>query len=207
MLDYEKRFHAEGKLLIAGVDEAGRGPLAGPVYAAAVIFPPDYENEDINDSKKLTAKEREALFPVIEEHALAYGIASVSAEEIDEHNIYEATKICMKKALAQIQISYDMIITDAMPLLGVGHPLLALVKGDAQCLNVAAASILAKVSRDRYMTQLEEQYPSFHFSVHKGYGTKQHLEELRRYGPIEGVHRKSFSPVKDYYPPKQGKLF
>ena len=139
------------------------------------------------------------LFDTIKEVALSYGIASVSADEIDKLNIYEATKVCMRKAIAQLDVPYQMIITDCMPLSGYPVPLLPLVKGDAKCENVAAASILAKVSRDRYMTELEKKYPDFKFSVHKGYGTKLHMEELQKYGPIEGIHRKSFRPVANCY--------
>ena len=206
MLDYEDRFYSDEIKAIVGVDEAGRGPLAGPVFAAACILPKGYHNPGINDSKKLTEKKREALFEEIKENALSYGIASMSAEEIDQFNIYEATKRCMKKAIAQLKVPYQMIITDAMKLEGYDVPLLAMVKADANCENVAAASILAKVSRDRYMKELEETYPNYKFSVHKGYGTKQHLEELKKFGPIEGVHRKTFGPVRRFYV-EQLKLF
>lgn len=206
MLDYEDRFYSDEISAIVGVDEAGRGPLAGPVFAAACILPKGYHNPGINDSKKLTEKKREALFEEIKENALSYGIASMSAEEIDQYNIYEATKRCMKKAIAQLKVPYQMIITDAMKLEGYDVPLLAMVKADANCENVAAASILAKVSRDRYMKELEEKYPNYKFSVHKGYGTKQHLEELKKFGPIEGVHRKTFGPVRRFYV-EQLKLF
>lgn len=199
MLDYEDQFYSETVTAIVGVDEAGRGPLAGPVFAAAVILPPGYHNEDINDSKQLSAKKRDKLFDTIKEVALSYGIASVSADEIDKYNIYEATKICMRKAIAQLKIPYQMIITDCMPLSGYNVPLFPLVKGDAKCENIAAASILAKVSRDRYMEELEKKYPNFHFGKHKGYGTKLHMDELKEFGPIEGVHRKSFAPVRAFY--------
>ncbi len=206
MLDFEKKFLEKGITAIVGVDEAGRGPLAGPVCAAAVIFPPEYENPLIDDSKKLTHKQREALFEEIKEHALGYGIAMVDAPTIDRVNIREATKIAMKEAISQIDIPYQMIITDAMPLEGLKAPVMDLVKADAQCLNVAAASILAKVTRDRYMEELEKQFPDFTFSIHKGYGTKKHMEELENFGPIEGIHRKSFAPVA-HCKTKQLKLF
>ena len=196
MLNKEKEFYSSSCKLIVGVDEAGRGPLAGPVFAAAALFPPDFEDELIDDSKKLTAKKREALFDEIKEKALAYGIASVSADDIDKYNIYEATKICMKKAIEQIGIDYDLIITDAMPLYIKGKKVIAMIKGDAQCLNVAAASILAKVSRDRYMDELDKQYPEYGFAKHKGYGTKAHIDAIMKYGPIEHVHRKTFAPIK-----------
>jgi ribonuclease HII len=206
MLKLERTYYSDEVTLIVGVDEAGRGPLAGPVYAAAVVFPPNFKNAKINDSKKLTAKEREALFPLIKQKALGYGIASVSAEEIDRINIYEATKVAMKEALAQISVPYDLILTDAMPLKGLSTPVVPIIKGDAQCLNIAAASILAKVSRDHYMDELDQRYPQYAFKKHKGYGTKEHLEALAKYGPIPGVHRKTFRPVSSYYD-EQIKLF
>ncbi len=205
MLKKEREFLSETTHFIVGVDEAGRGPLAGPVYAAAVLFSPDYENEFINDSKKLSEKKREELFETIKENALGYGIASLSAEEIDEHNIYEATKIAMRRAISMIKAPYDLIITDAMPL-KLDKPVVAMVKGDAQCLNVAAASILAKVSRDRYMEELDKKYPEYGFGKHKGYGTAFHMAAIEKYGPIEGIHRKSFAPIASYYK-EQLKLF
>lgn len=206
MLKLEREYYSAAVLSIAGVDEAGRGPLAGPVYAAAVIFPRSYRNEEINDSKKLTAKKREELFEVIKKEALSYGIASVPAPDIDRLNIYEATKVCMKAAIAQLQVPYQLVITDAMPLSGLSVPVVPIIKGDAQCLNVAAASILAKVSRDRYMDELEKQHPEFSFSKHKGYGTALHLQELKANGPLPGIHRKSFAPVAAFYS-DQLKLF
>lgn len=206
MLDYEDQFYSQDVKAIVGVDEAGRGPLAGPVFAAAVILPPGYHNEAINDSKQLSAKKRDALFDEIKRVALSYGIASVDADEIDRLNIYEATKVCMKKAIAQLNVPYQMIITDCMPLKGYEIPVVPLVKGDAKCENIAAASILAKVSRDRYMEELEKKYPAFHFGKHKGYGTKLHMDELKENGPIEGVHRRSFAPVRSFFE-EQLKLF
>ena len=205
MLNKEREYYSKTVKLIAGVDEAGRGPLAGPVVAAAVIFPPSYQNEEINDSKKLTEKKREELYEEIKKNAISYGIAFVSAEEIDKINIYEATKVAMKEALRQLNGKYDLIITDAMKL-DMDKPVIALVKGDAKCLNVAAASILAKVTRDRYLKELDEKYPEYKFAKHKGYGTKDHLEALKTYGPIKGVHRKSFRPVREIFL-EQMKLF
>ncbi len=205
MLTKEKEFYSESVHLIVGVDEAGRGPLAGPVYAAAVLFPSSFSNEEINDSKKLSKKKREELFSLIIKNALGYGVASMSAEEIDEFNIYEATKRCMKKAISMIKVPYDLIITDAMKL-SLPTKVIAMVKGDAQCLNVAAASILAKVSRDHYMEELDKKYPQYGFAKHKGYGTAYHLEAIKKYGPIEGIHRKSFAPIANYYK-EQLKLF
>jgi ribonuclease HII len=206
MLCKEKEFYSPSVQRIVGLDEAGRGPLAGPLYAAAVIFPPDYQNEEINDSKKLTPKKREALFEEIKEHALAYAIVSASVEEIDTLNILEADKMIMEKALKQLRGKYDFIITDDVPLRHVDKPLISMIKADAQCLNVAAASILAKVSRDRVMDELDKRYPEYGFAHHKGYGTKEHLAALEKYGPIEGVHRKTFRPVSSYYL-KQETLF
>lgn len=198
MLDKEREYYSNSIKVIVGIDEAGRGPLAGPVVAAACCFPADYTNEEINDSKKLTEAKREALYDEIIKHALGYGIASMDASLIDEINIYEATKKAMLEALSQIKVPYDMIITDAMPLKS-DKPLLAMIKGDANCLNVAAASILAKVTRDRYMEELDKKYPEYGFAKHKGYGTKAHMEALEKYGPIEGIHRKSFAPIRNFY--------
>ena len=206
MLKLEKKYYDKDVTAIVGVDEAGRGPLAGPVCAAAVVFPKGYKNPLIDDSKKLTEKKREALYEEIIEHALGYGIAFATPEEIDTLNIYMATQKAMKEAISQIKVPYQLILTDAMPLKGLSVPVVPIIKGDAQALNIAAASILAKVTRDRYMKELEEQYPNFKFSVHKGYGTKRHLDELEEFGPIEGVHRKSFAPVAKYYS-KQMTLF
>ncbi len=205
MLVKEREFYSDSVKLIVGIDEAGRGPLAGPVFAAAVVFSPSYTNEEINDSKKLSEKKREELFLEIKEHALAYGIAKIDADEIDEINIYEATKKCMLEALSKIDVPYDMIITDAMKL-KTEKPLIAMVKGDAQCLNIAAASILAKVSRDHYMEELDKKYPQYGFAKHKGYGTKLHMDAIKQYGPIEHVHRKSYAPIKAFYS-EQIKLF
>lgn len=199
MLKFERQFYSDTVKAIVGVDEAGRGPLAGPVVAAAVVFPPDYTSELINDSKQLTEKKREALYQEVIDHALGYGIAFVSAEEIDALNIYTATQKAMRAAIAQIQCPYDLILTDAMRMDGFDVPLIPVIKGDAKALNIAGASILAKVTRDRYMNELQTKYPNFSFSVHKGYGTAKHLEELEKYGPIEKVHRKTFKPVAKFY--------
>ena len=206
MLELEKEYYSKEVRAIVGVDEAGRGPLAGPVVAAAVVFPNDYQNELINDSKQLTEKKREALFDEIKSHALGYGIAFASAEEIDELNIYKATQKAMKEAISQIKAPYQLILTDAMPLKDLGTPVEPIIKGDAKALCIAAASILAKVTRDRYMKDLEKEHPEFKFSVHEGYGTALHLKEIEENGPIEGVHRKTFSPVAKYYS-KQLTLF
>lgn len=199
MLRFERQFYSDEVKHIVGVDEAGRGPLAGPVVAAAVVFPPSFHNADIDDSKKLTAKKRMELFELIKKKALGYGIAFASAQEIDELNIYAATKLAMRRAIEQIKFPYELILTDAMPFKDLPAPTIPVIKGDAKALNIAAASILAKVTRDLYMDDLQKQYPAFSFADHKGYGTKAHMEELEKNGPIEGVHRKSYKPVAKFY--------
>lgn len=196
MLDFEKSFYSDKVKLFAGTDEAGRGPLAGPVYVAAVLFAKGYENPDINDSKKLSEKKRLALFEQIKKDALAYSIVSIPPDKIDEINIYEASRLGMKMALDSLSVKPDLALTDAMPLPGFHIPYVNLIKGDAKCLCIAAASILAKVSRDLYMDELGKRYPNFSFAEHKGYGTKKHLQELAQFGPIKGVHRYSFEPVR-----------
>lgn len=194
-LDYQEQFYSDKVKLIVGVDEAGRGPLAGPVVAAACILSRAYINNDINDSKQLSEKKREELFDVILENAVAYGVGIVSAEEIDKLNIYEATKKAMKEAIANLKHSYDLILTDAMPLKGFDVEVVPIIKGDAKALPIAAASIIAKVTRDRMMKELGEKYPDYGFEIHKGYGTKKHMDALKKYGAIKGVHRYTYKPV------------
>lgn len=189
--ELENEIYAEGYRLICGVDEAGRGPLAGPVYAAAVILPRDIVIEGLNDSKKLTEKKREALFDVITEWALTYGIASASVEEIEELNILNATFLAMNRATAKLDPMPELALIDGNRSTGIALPSRCVVKGDSRCADIAAASILAKVSRDRYMLTLAEKYPQYHFEQHKGYGTKLHYEALREYGPSP-EHRPSF---------------
>ena len=189
--ELENEIYAEGFSLICGVDEAGRGPLAGPVYAAAVILPRDAVIEGLNDSKKLTEKKREALFDVITERALTYGIASASVEEIEELNILNATFLAMNRAIAKLNPVPELALIDGNRNTGIALPSRCVVKGDSRCADIAAASILAKVSRDRYMLTLAEKYPQYHFEQHKGYGTKLHYEALREYGPSP-EHRPSF---------------
>ena len=191
MLHYENIFYKEGYQTIAGVDEAGRGPLAGPVCAAAVIFPKDVWIPEINDSKKLSESKREALFPIIIEQALAYGIAFVDEKRIDEINILNATFEAMKAAVDALQIRPDFVFIDGNRIKGIDIPHQCIVKGDTLSMSIAAASILAKVSRDRLMKQLDEKYPEYHFKKHKGYGTKEHIERILQYGPSE-IHRKTF---------------
>ena len=194
-LDYQDQFYPKKVKLIVGVDEAGRGPLAGPVVAAACIFSRAYKNKEINDSKQLSEKKREELFEIIKKDAIAYGIGIVSAEEIDKLNIYEATKKAMREAIANLKQEFDLILTDAMPLKGYDVEVIPIIKGDAKALPIAAASIIAKVTRDHMMEELGKQYPEYGFEVHKGYGTKKHMDALKKYGPIKGVHRYSYKPV------------
>lgn len=189
MLDYEKKY--VGKV-IAGIDEAGRGPLAGPVVCACVIMPleEDLMLEEINDSKKLTEKKREKLFDLIIERALAYSIVEVDEKTIDEINILNATKLGMKKALDTVQIKPDIVLIDAVKI-DADVPQDNIIKGDALSYNIASASILAKVHRDRLMVSLDKKYPQYGFAKHKGYGTKVHIEALKKYGKCE-IHRDSF---------------
>ncbi len=194
-LTYQEQFYSDEVSLIVGVDEAGRGPLAGPVVAAAVVFARAYVNNEINDSKQLSEKKREALYDEIINNALGYGIAIIDAETIDKINIYEATKVAMKKAIKQIKCKYDLILTDAMKLDGLDKEVIPIIKGDAKALPIAAASILAKVTRDRIMVNLSQKYPQYNFAKNKGYGTKDHLNALEQFGPIDKIHRFSYKPV------------
>ena len=193
----ENEIYEEGFRLLCGVDEAGRGPLAGPVCAAAVILPRGLAIADLNDSKKLTEKKREALYHVICEKALSFGIAFASVEEIEEFNILNATFLAMNRALAQLDPRPELALIDGNRNTGIQMPSRCVVKGDARCADIAAASILAKVTRDRYMLEMAEQYPEYHFEQHKGYGTRLHYEALRKYGPSP-IHRMSF--LKKLYP-------
>ena len=194
-LTYQEQFYSDKVNLIVGVDEAGRGPLAGPVVAAAVIFARAYINKEINDSKQLSEKKREELFNLIKKDALAIGIGIVDAETIDKVNIYEATKIAMKTAIKNLDFKYDLILTDAMKLENQSVEVIDIIKGDAKALPIAAASIIAKVTRDHMMDELAKKYPEYGFDVHKGYGTKRHMDALKKFGPIPKVHRYSYKPV------------
>ncbi len=194
-LDYQEQFYSKKIKVIVGVDEAGRGPLAGPVVAAACVLSRAYINKEINDSKQLSEKKREELFEIIKKDAVAYGVGIVSAEEIDKLNIYEATKKAMKEAINNLKVKFDLILTDAMPLKGFDVEVVPIIKGDAKALPIAAASIIAKVTRDHMMDELAKKYPEYGFDKHKGYGTKMHMDALKKYGPIEGVHRYSYKPV------------
>lgn len=188
---FENEAHDKGYVNVCGIDEAGRGPLAGPVYAAAVILPDGCIIEGLNDSKKLTEKKREALFDVITQKALAYGIASADEKEIDEINILQATFLAMRRAVEALGIKPDAALIDGNRAPGLEVPSFTVVKGDAQSASIAAASVLAKVSRDRFMYELDEKYPMYAFAKHKGYGTKLHYEMLEKHG-ISPVHRKTF---------------
>lgn len=196
MWEIENSIHSEGYEIICGVDEAGRGPLAGPVCAAAVILPMGLEIPGLTDSKKLTDKKRRELFPVIKEQAIAYGIGLASHEEIDEINILQATYLAMERALAQLSVNPDIALIDGNRAKDFGLPVRTVVKGDSLSMNIAAASILAKVTRDDLMLELAEKYPEYGFEVHKGYGTKAHYEALRAHGASE-IHRKTF--LKKFY--------
>ena len=187
----EMHLHEEGYRLICGVDEAGRGPLAGPVYAAAVILPENAVIGGLNDSKKLSEKKREELFDVIREKALDYGIASASQQEIDDVNILNAVYLAMNRAVRQMKTVPDLLLIDGNRDKGIEGPSRCVVKGDATCACIAAASVLAKVSRDRFMYEMAEKYPRYGFERHKGYGTVLHYEKLREFGPCE-LHRMSF---------------
>lgn len=195
----DNEYRQQGYIYIAGTDEAGRGPLAGPVVACAVIFPPRYENPLIDDSKKLSEKMREELVSVIKENAISYGIAIVEANEIDEVNIYHASRQAMEEALAKLTHPYDLVLTDAMPLPSQKVGVVPLIKGDTLSLSIAAASILAKVTRDHIMSEIDAMYPQYGFKVHKGYPTKKHIENLKKFGPIKGIHRFSYKPVSDVF--------
>ena len=189
--ELEATFHSPEYRVICGIDEAGRGPLAGPVYAAAVILPEHLEISGLNDSKKLTEAKREALYEEITQKAVAYGIASASEAEIDEINILQATFLAMGRAVAELTLKPDFLIVDGNRLCDFGIPAQSIVKGDSLCASIAAASILAKVTRDRYMKVLAQTYPQYGFEIHKGYGTKRHYEALTQYGPCP-AHRQSF---------------
>jgi ribonuclease HII len=196
VLDYEKKYLKNQQITIVGIDEAGRGCLAGPVVASAIILPRNYRNEAIDDSKKLTCFQRLKLYDELINIAIDVGIGIIDARTIDQINIYHASKQAMLVALKKLKSNYDLIITDAMKLGNLDVPVIPLVKGDQKSLNVAAASIIAKVTRDKIMTELNKKYPKYEFTKHKGYPTKIHQEALLKYGPIIDVHRFSYKPVK-----------
>ncbi len=196
MWEIEDGFYAEGVQVICGVDEAGRGPLAGPVCAAAVILPPHLQIPGLTDSKKLTDKKRRELFPVIQEQAIAYGIGFASEREIDEINILQATFLAMERAVDGLTAKPELVLIDGNREKDFGLPVKTVVKGDSLSANIAAASVLAKVSRDDLMLKMEAEYPGYGFAIHKGYGTKAHYEALTKYGPCP-IHRRSF--LKKFY--------
>ena len=196
MWQIEEELFAQGIVSVCGIDEAGRGPLAGPVCAAAVILPPHLEIPGLNDSKKLSDKRRRELMPVIKEQAIAYGIGMASHEEIDQSNILQATFLAMERALAQLEGKAKFALIDGNREKDFGLPVMTVVKGDSRSANIAAASILAKVTRDDLMEALAEEYPQYGFEIHKGYGTKAHYEALRTYGPSP-IHRMTF--LKKFY--------
>ena len=196
MWEIEDGFFNQGLGVICGVDEAGRGPLAGPVCAAAVILPKHLEIPGLTDSKKLSDKRRRELFPEIQRHALAYGIGFASEKEIDEINILQATFLAMERALAQLCITPELALIDGNREKDFGIPVKTVIKGDSLSANIAAASILAKVSRDDLMLEMAREYPQYGFEVHKGYGTKAHYDALRLYGPCP-IHRQTF--LKKFY--------
>ena len=189
--DIENELLDSGIGLICGVDEAGRGPLAGPVCAAAVILPRGLEIEGLNDSKKLSEKKREALYDRIIESAVSYGIAFATVEEIEEKNILGATFLAMNRAIAKLEPAPDLALIDGNRNTGIELPSKPIVGGDGKCASIAAASILAKVTRDRYMLEMAEKYPEYEFEKHKGYGTKAHYATIREYG-MSPIHRPSF---------------
>lgn len=207
MLDFENQFYSEKIKFIVGVDEAGRGPLCGPVVAACCILPKDYQNEKINDSKKLTEKKREMIYKEIIRDCLDYGIGIISPKIIDEVNIYEATKLAMAEAIKNLKHEYQLILTDAMPLKNFDVEVIPIIKGDAKAQCIAAASIIAKVTRDHILDEYDKKYPQYGFKNHKGYGTKKHVEALKQYGLIEGFYRLTYEPVKSLFNNPQLSLF
>lgn len=194
-LEYENEAYMQGKTCIVGLDEAGRGPMAGPLVVGAVIFEKGYGNDAINDSKTLSEKKREELYNIIIRDALDYAIVVMDEEEVDQLNVYRASQTGMIRAIQQLKLKPDYALTDAMPLGDViEHQ--AIIKGDSQSLSIGAASILAKVTRDRIMNKYDKLYPQYNFKKHKGYPTKEHKELLKQYGACP-IHRKSFKPVME----------
>lgn len=194
---YEKDLQAKGINIIGGTDEAGRGPLYGPVVAACVVLPQGFELEGLNDSKKLSEKKRNIFYDYIVENTI-YGIGIVSPEEIDKINIYEASRKAMIKAIREVQkqIPLEYVLSDAMPI-DIDVPVMPIIKGDAKSASIAAASVIAKVTRDRILYEVDNKHPEYGFKNHKGYPTKKHLEAINKYGLIEG-YRKTYGPIKNY---------
>ncbi len=196
MWQFEDSYYEKGFKLICGIDEAGRGPLAGPVCAAAVILPPHVEIEGLNDSKKLSDKRRRELVPVIKEKAIAYFVAFSDEKEIDDINILQATFLAMERAVSQLSVKPEILLIDGNREKDFGIPVETIVKGDSRSVSIAAASVLAKVTRDDFMLEMAEKYPEYKFEVHKGYGTKAHYQALEQVGPCP-IHRMSF--LKKFY--------
>ena len=192
---YEKKYYKQGYSFIAGVDEVGRGPLVGPVVAAAVILPKDYNLSGLTDSKKLSEKKREYFYDIIMKEAISVGIGIVDNTIIDEINIYEATKMAMKEAISGLKTKPDVVLTDAMKL-DISIPLEPIIKGDLKSISISAASVIAKVTRDRMMNDLDMKYPFYNFKNNKGYPTKDHVAAINKYGILK-EHRKSYSPIKN----------
>lgn len=194
---YEKELFNEGIEYIGGTDEAGRGPLFGPVVAACVILPKDFKLDGLNDSKKLTEKKREIFYDYLVKNVI-YGVGIVDSREIDEINIYEASRKAMKKAIEEVrrQTKLDYVLSDAMPI-DLDIPVKPIIKGDAKSITIAAASVIAKVTRDRMMREVDLEYPQYGFKNHKGYPTKKHIEAINKYGLIDG-YRLTYGPVKKY---------
>ena len=204
-LDYEQQYYSDEIQYIVGCDEAGRGCLLGPVVAGAVILPRDFKCDLINDSKQLSEKQREEAYEIIKKNAIAWAVAEVSPQEIDEINILNASRKAMIEAMKKLNHKYDMILTDAVKM-QTDLPFEAIIHGDAKAMCIAAASIMAKVTRDHICYELDKQYPEYKIGKHKGYVTKLHLEILEKYGPIKSIYRFSYKPVKNYFI-KSVKLF
>ena len=196
LLKYEKELYKQGITLIAGTDEVGRGPLVGPVVAAAVILPKDYNLPGLTDSKKLTEKKREQYYDIIYKDAIAVGVGEVDPKTIDEINILEASRLAMKKAIEALEVKPEHILSDAMKLNNQDIPYTDIIHGDALSLSIAAASVIAKVTRDRMMYELDKKYPEYGFAKHKGYPTKLHLENIKKYGLLPN-YRFTYKPVSD----------
>ncbi|MDD4036082.1 MAG: ribonuclease HII [Bacilli bacterium] len=195
MYKYEEELYNQGINYIGGIDEAGRGPLCGPVVAACVVLPRGFKLDGLTDSKKLSKKKRELFFSIINEQALGVGIGIIGAKTIDKVNIYEATKLAMKEALNNTNCKVEHVLIDAMKL-DLEYPSTSIIKGDSKSITIAAASVIAKVTRDKIMDELDQKYPQYGFKNHKGYPTKKHIEAIKKYGIIE-EHRKYFKPVSD----------
>lgn len=201
LLEYEKNLYKENVTLIAGVDEVGRGPLVGPVVAAAVILPKNYSLPGLTDSKKLSEKKRDAFYKIIMEEALAVGIGIIEPKVIDEVNIYQASKLAMIKAIEDLKLKPEHILVDAMPL-ELDIPSTSIIHGDALSLSIAAASVIAKVTRDEMMYELDKKHPEYGFAKHKGYPTKDHLAAIKKYGVLEN-YRFSYKPVQEVIKEKE----